>query len=129
VHFTRWYSVTGWFSIIISTQHVLMWTKLHYFARVFNPTKNLFVETIGIVIDDMKWFLAFLGLTMLGFGFAFFSLYRQDRERFVVSSLDGTRVPCEHACTPHDWRACVRACLYQCQQEHALLILHHHVWH
>jgi hypothetical protein len=40
--------------------------------RVLSPSKNLLVDTIRIVIDDMTWFLVFLGLTMLGFAFAFY---------------------------------------------------------
>ena len=35
----------------------------------------------------MKWFLAFLLMTMVGFGMAFYALYRQDRDKFVVRSL------------------------------------------
>jgi hypothetical protein len=31
----------------------------------------------------MKWFLFFLALTMLGFGLAFYALFRQDRDRFA----------------------------------------------
>ena len=34
------------------------------------------------MIEDMRWFLVFLMITLLGFGFAFFALYRQDRDRF-----------------------------------------------
>jgi hypothetical protein len=41
-------------------------------CRVLSPSKNLLVDTIRIVIDDMTWFLVFLGLTMLGFAFAFY---------------------------------------------------------
>lgn len=48
LHFQREYVDEGWFSVMIATQHVLMWSKLHYFAKVFNPTKNLFVDTIRI---------------------------------------------------------------------------------
>ena len=36
------------------------------------------------VIEDMKWFLLFLLLTMVGFGMAFYALYRQDRTDFPV---------------------------------------------
>jgi hypothetical protein len=35
------------------------------------------------VIEDMKWFLLFLTLTMVGFGLAFYALFRQDRETFM----------------------------------------------
>ena len=36
------------------------------------------------MIEDMKWFLLFLLLTMVGFGMAFYALYRQDRTDFPV---------------------------------------------
>jgi hypothetical protein len=32
----------------------------------------------------MKWFLLFLLMTMVGFGMAFYALYRQDRNEFMV---------------------------------------------
>jgi len=35
------------------------------------------------VVEDIKWFLLFLTLTMIGFGLAFYSLFRQDRDRFM----------------------------------------------
>lgn len=33
LHVQRVYVDEGWFSVMIATQHVLMWTKLQYFAR------------------------------------------------------------------------------------------------
>lgn len=44
----------SWFSILLAVQHLLLWSKLHYFARAFSPTKSLLVDTIRVVIDDMK---------------------------------------------------------------------------
>ena len=84
LHAQRAHVDEGWFSVLIATQHVLMWTKLQYFARAFNPTKTTFVDTIRLVVRDLKWFLLFLLLTMVGFGLAFHALYRQDRAAFVV---------------------------------------------
>jgi hypothetical protein len=48
VHLQRTFVDEGWFSVMVASQHVLMWTKLHYFAKVFNPTKNTIVDTIRI---------------------------------------------------------------------------------
>jgi hypothetical protein len=31
-------------------------------------------------VAAVQWFLVFLGLTMVGFGLAFFALFRQDRQ-------------------------------------------------
>eukprot|EP00879_Flechtneria_rotunda_P030709 GHRR01033380.1.p1 GENE.GHRR01033380.1~~GHRR01033380.1.p1 ORF type:complete len:313 (+),score=66.53 GHRR01033380.1:359-1297(+) len=83
LHIQRDFLDEGWFSVLVATQHVLMWTKLHYFAKAFNPTKTTIIDTIRIVLDDMKWFLLFLTLTMVGFGLAFYALFRQDRDRFM----------------------------------------------
>ncbi|GBF90826.1 transient receptor potential channel protein [Raphidocelis subcapitata] len=83
LHAQREYVDEGWFSVIIAAQHVLMWTKLQYFARVFNPTKTTFVDTVRLVMDDMKFFLLFLLMTMIGFTMAFYALYRQDRSEFA----------------------------------------------
>jgi hypothetical protein len=68
-----------------------MWTKLHYFARVFNPTKSFVVDTIIIVLSEMKWFLLFLGLTLLGFALAFYCLFRFDRDAAPVGGARGAR--------------------------------------
>jgi hypothetical protein len=35
----------------------------------------------------MKWFLLFLLMTLVGFGLAFYALYRQDRTQFMVRRL------------------------------------------
>lgn len=39
------------------------------------------------VVEDMKWFLLFLLMTMIGFSMAFYALYRQDRTEFTVSGV------------------------------------------
>lgn len=83
VHLSRDFTDSGWISVMIATQHVLMWSKLHCFARVFNPTKTLLMDTIWLVLSDMKSFLGFMFLTLVGFGFAFYTLFRQDRAKFV----------------------------------------------
>ncbi len=40
------------------------------------------LQPADAVVDDMKWFLAFLSLTMIGFGLAFYALYRHDMDNF-----------------------------------------------
>ena len=72
-----------------ATNQTRQWTKLQYFARVFSPTKTTFIDTIRLVVRDLKWFLAFIGLTMVGFGLAFHALYRQDRSKFAVRPFGG----------------------------------------
>lgn len=53
-------------------------------CRVFQPTKNAFVDTLQSILDDVKWFLLFLVLTMWGFAGAFYILFREDQAEFKV---------------------------------------------
>jgi len=55
-------------------------------CRVFQPTKNAFVDTLRSVVADVKWFLLFLVLTMWGFAGAFYILFREDQQQFQVTS-------------------------------------------
>ena len=54
-------------------------------CRVFQPTKNAFVDTLRSVVADVKWFLLFLVLTMWGFAGAFYILFREDQQQFQAS--------------------------------------------
>ena len=56
-------------------------------CRVFQPTKNAFVDTLRSVVADVKWFLLFLVLTMWGFAGAFYILFREDQKDFQASKL------------------------------------------
>ncbi|DBA86726.1 TPA: hypothetical protein ACH3X2_005431 [Trebouxia sp. C0005] len=69
-------------SILVASQCLLLWLKIQYFARVFQPTKNAFVDTLRSVVADVKWFLLFLVLTMWGFAGAFYILFREDQQQF-----------------------------------------------
>nr|BAK18929.1 transient receptor potential channel [Chlamydomonas reinhardtii] len=71
------------FSGALALQHVLLWTKLHYYARVLTPTRGGFNDTIRMVLKELRTFLTFVGLVMLGFAFAFYCLFRQDRDDFA----------------------------------------------
>jgi hypothetical protein len=55
-------------------------------CRVFQPTKNAFVDTLQSILDDVKWSLLFLVLTMWGFAGAFYILFREDQAEYEVSS-------------------------------------------
>ena len=54
-------------------------------CRVFQPTKNSFVDTLRSVLEDVKWSLMFLVLTIWGFAGAFYILFREDQDKFSVS--------------------------------------------
>lgn len=70
-------------------------------CRVFQPTKNAFVDTLQSILDDVKWSLLFLVLTMWGFAGAFYILFREDQAEFEVSNrpLVSNRVPLTSVCT------------------------------
>ena len=59
-------------------------------CRVFQPTKNAFVDTLQSILDDVKWSLLFLVLTMWGFAGAFYILFREDQAEYEVSSTAHT---------------------------------------
>ncbi|KAL3141754.1 hypothetical protein ABBQ32_004434 [Trebouxia sp. C0010 RCD-2024] len=67
-------------SVLVSFQILLLWVKIQYFARVLQPTKNPFMDTLRAVIQDVKWFLFLLVLTVWGFTCAFYILFRQDQQ-------------------------------------------------
>ncbi|GLC34362.1 hypothetical protein PLESTB_000737500 [Pleodorina starrii] len=71
------------FSGALALQHVLLWSKLHYYARVLTPTRGGFNDTIRMVLSELRTFLTFVGLVMMGFAFAFYCLFRQDRDNFA----------------------------------------------
>ena len=47
---------------------------------MLQPTKNPFMDTLRAVIQDVKWFLFLLVLTVWGFTCAFYILFRQDQQ-------------------------------------------------
>lgn len=87
LHLARIGLAEDWFSCMLAANHIILWMKLHYFARTFNPTKTMFVDTLQSVVADLRWFLIFLALTMAGFGMAFYCLYRHDRSFAEFSNL------------------------------------------
>jgi hypothetical protein len=48
---------------------------------VLQPSKNPFVDTLRAVINDVKWFLFLLLLTMWGFCMSFYILFRRDQKK------------------------------------------------
>lgn len=76
--------VTGWqirsdaFSILLAMQCIFLFAKVQYFSRVFASAKNSLVDTLKVVISDVKWFLMFILLTLISFALAFYILFRQE---------------------------------------------------
>ena len=59
----------------------------HALCRVLQPTKNPFMDTLRAVIQDVKWFLFLLILTVGGFTCAFYILFRKDQQYEVCFRL------------------------------------------
>jgi hypothetical protein len=76
---------------MVAIQVLLLWVRLQYFARVLQPTKNPFMETLRAVVAEVKWFLFLLILLIWGFACSFNILMRKDQEkkefRGVLSSV------------------------------------------
>ena len=50
---------------------------------MLQPSKNPFIDTLRAVINDVKWFLFLLLLTMWGFCMSFYILFRRDQTKEV----------------------------------------------
>eukprot|EP00210_Caulerpa_lentillifera_P005001 g4775.t1 len=78
-----------WYSVVLASQCVLLFAKIQYFSRVFDTSRGSLVDTLKVVIGEVKWFLLFIFLTMLSFGIAFSILYR-DEEVVIEGEVDNT---------------------------------------
>eukprot|EP00798_Chlamydomonas_sp_ICE-L_P021639 gene21639-28648_t len=79
MHLQRFYLDNRRISLLISVQHLLLWSKLFYFAKAFT-VKNMILDSAVVVIDAIKGFLLFLLLMMMAFAFSFYALFRKDHE-------------------------------------------------
>ncbi|GMH44122.1 hypothetical protein BSKO_12056 [Bryopsis sp. KO-2023] len=70
---------SAWLTVVLAAQCIIMAAKIQYFSRVY-ARKGSMVDTLKVVVVDIKWFLVFMYLTMFAFGIAFFILYREDRD-------------------------------------------------
>jgi len=65
-----------WFSVLMAVQVIFLFAKVQYFSRVFASAKSSLVDTLKVVISDVKWFLLFILLTLFSFALAFHILFR-----------------------------------------------------
>lgn len=86
MHLGRLYVGSETLSILIAVQCLLLWLRFQFFVRVFQPTKNGFMDSLQSILDDVKWSLLFLVLTMWGFAGAFYILFREDQADYVEFS-------------------------------------------
>ncbi|CAL8463844.1 g3378 [Coccomyxa elongata] len=91
MHLGRLHLASNEVSVLMAMQVLILWVKVQYFARVLQPSKNPFIDTLRAVINDVKWFLFLLLLTMWGFCMSFYILFRRDQKkeqfRTIGSSL------------------------------------------
>ncbi|KAK9839401.1 hypothetical protein WJX81_000001 [Elliptochloris bilobata] len=73
--------------ILMAAQCILLWLRLQYYLRVFRASKFAFVDTLVAIMADVKIFLVFLFLTLLGFAASFHVLYKKDQDEYEVKVL------------------------------------------
>mmetsp|Transcript_6515 Transcript_6515/g.18757 ORF Transcript_6515/g.18757 Transcript_6515/m.18757 type:complete len:521 (-) Transcript_6515:416-1978(-) len=78
-YFTRWNLDSETISIFTALQVLLLYWKIQYWARAFQPLKNSFVDTLRAVIRDSSWFILLLLVTLWGFSAAFYILFRSEQ--------------------------------------------------
>jgi Ion transport protein len=81
MHIGRLNISSGWLSIAAATQCILLLFRLQYFSRVFTPTKFAFLDDLKEVVQDVRWYLLFILLIVLGYAAAFQILFRQDQKQ------------------------------------------------
>jgi hypothetical protein len=87
LHVVRRGLATPWFHALVAAQTIGLWFKLQFYGRAFDPTRSVSIDTVHKVVMDLRWFLLFVALTLLGFGMAFYALYSGDRQVVAFSSL------------------------------------------
>ncbi|CAL8463282.1 g2816 [Coccomyxa elongata] len=80
MHLTRRHLNSDIILILMAVQCILLWLRLQFYLRPFRASKFAFVDTLRVVLADVKWFLVFLVITMWGFACAFHVLYRSDQD-------------------------------------------------
>lgn len=80
-HLGRFHVSSGWLSIAAGSQCILLLFRLQYFSRVFNPTKFAFLDDIKAVLHDVRWYLVFIMLIVLGYSAAFQTLFRDPQDQ------------------------------------------------
>ncbi|KAH7624970.1 hypothetical protein Ndes2526B_g00345 [Nannochloris sp. 'desiccata'] len=81
MHLGRLDISSGWLSIAAATQCILLLFRLQYFSRVFTPTRFAFLDDLKEVVQDVRWYLLFILLIVLGYAAAFQTLFRQDQKQ------------------------------------------------
>ncbi|KAF8067423.1 hypothetical protein HT031_002471 [Scenedesmus sp. PABB004] len=81
LHLGRMSLASGWLSVLVAFQCVLLWFRLNYFSRVFGGSNSFsIIESMQRVVVDIRMYLLYLLLMMWGFACAFCVLFRRDQE-------------------------------------------------
>lgn len=83
---------SDYLSILAATQCILLLLRLQYFSRVFRATRFSFLEDIKEVLHDIKWYLLFLALLVVGFATSFHILFRRDQKKHENFSTFGKSI-------------------------------------
>lgn len=88
MHLGRLYLASGWLSVLVAFQCVLLWFRLNYFSRVFGGSSSFsIIESMQQVVVDIRIYLLYLLLMMWGFACAYCVLFRRDQEHEQFSDV------------------------------------------
>lgn len=88
MHMGRLYLGSGWLSVLVAFQCVLLWFRLNYFSRVFGGSSSFsIIESMKQVVLDIRFYLLYLLLMMWGFACAYCVLFRKDQEHEQFSDV------------------------------------------
>eukprot|EP00878_Enallax_costatus_P003598 GHUV01003812.1.p1 GENE.GHUV01003812.1~~GHUV01003812.1.p1 ORF type:complete len:573 (+),score=199.32 GHUV01003812.1:368-2086(+) len=88
MHLGRLYLASGWLSVLVAFQCVLLWFRLNYFSRVFGGSSSFsIIESMQQVVVDIRFYLLYLLLMMWGFACAYCVLFRRDQEHEQFSDV------------------------------------------
>ncbi|GMH44220.1 hypothetical protein BSKO_12154 [Bryopsis sp. KO-2023] len=69
-----------WFSTCLAIESVLLFIRIQYYARAFGSVNVSFVDTLKVVLKEVRWFFFFVFLTISSFALAFGALFRKAKQ-------------------------------------------------
>ncbi|GMH44150.1 hypothetical protein BSKO_12084 [Bryopsis sp. KO-2023] len=67
-----------WFSACLAVESILIFLRIQYYARAFGSVNVSFVDTLKVVLKEVRWFFFFVFLTISSFALAFAALFRKE---------------------------------------------------
>lgn len=88
LHLGRIHLESGWLSVLVAFQCVMLWFRLNYFSRVFGGSSSFsIIESMQRVVVDIRMYLLYLLMMMWGFACAYCVLFRRDQEHEQFSDV------------------------------------------